>query len=154
MAETKEEIAAERDQLRAELERTQGELAAARAGGASQARVTMVGRPEFGLSEGERQALEANGVANSAFDGRLLLADDYGIEVKTDLARRNIEHAREAAAKANAGTGAIWGVDFVYPSVAPGVLDPEAVQRGDVRGAQPASAVEPIDGDSPTGDRV
>ncbi len=140
MAETKDQIEAQRDDLlrqaadqQAEIERLQGELAAARAGGGSPARVTLA--EPVGLSEGDRQALRVAGVVTNPATGKLELASDHGIEVVTVDGRAALERAQKDRAE---GRGAIRGVDFVYPSVAPGVLAPEAV----VRGAQPASAVE------------
>lgn len=141
MSETKDEIAAQRDALVAENERLKGELAAARAGGASPAMVTLAApAPDF-LSEGDRQAMEINGVVNRATDGRELLASDFGIDVKTEQGRANLERAQARKAE---GRTAIRGVDYVYPSVAPGVLDVDAP----VRGAQPASAVPAVVPDS------
>lgn len=157
MSETKEQIAEERDQLRGEVERLQGELAESRAaaagrGAASPARVTFEERPQFRggtvLTEGERQALESEGVINSAFNGRQLLADDFGIEPKTEAARERLRLAR-AEVDAGRGRQSIPGVTHVYPSIEPGRLDPAAT----VRGAVPMSAVnEP--GDQAAADRV
>jgi hypothetical protein len=133
---TKAALEVERDALQAQVEQLQGELASARAGGASPARVTLATPdPDF-LCEGDRQAMEINGVVNSATTGRQLLASDFGIEVKTEQGRENLRRAQEQTAQEREG---IRGVDFVYPSVARGVLAADAP----VRGAQPASAVEP-----------
>lgn len=133
MSETKEQVAAERDSLRTEVEQLRGELAAARAGAASPARVTLAAPAP--LSEGDRQALEIAGVISSGIDGKRMFADDYGIEVKTPDGRDRL--ARERA-KGDAAVQGIEGVTHVYPSVAPGVLADDAP----VRGAQPASAVQ------------
>lgn len=139
---TKAALEADNERLTAENERLKGELAAARAGAASPAQVTMSapavpGRPAFGLSEGERQALIMNGVVNSAFDGSLILASDHGIEPVTEIGRKNLAHASKVVIEEQ--RKAIRGVDFVYPSAAPGVL----AEGAEVRGAQPADAVNP-----------
>jgi len=133
---TKEELAARNDALVSENEALRGELAAARAGGASPARVTLATPDPNFLCEGDRQALEINGVVNSATNGRQLLASDFGITVKTEQGRENLRRAQAQTMEEREG---IRGVDFVYPSVARGVLAADAP----VRGAQPASAVEP-----------
>jgi hypothetical protein len=133
---TKAALEVERDALQAKVEQLQGELASARAGGGSPALVTLAAPDPNFLSEGDRQAMEINGVVNSAVTGRELLASDFGITVKTEEGRRNLERAQARTPQERAG---IRGVDFVYPSVAPGVLAADAP----VRGAQPASAVEP-----------
>jgi hypothetical protein len=136
MSETKDDIAAQRDALQADNERLRGELAAARVGAASPARVTLATPDPNFLCEGDRQALEINGVVNSATTGRQLLASDFDIEVKTEQGRENLRRAQAQTAQEREG---IRGVDFVYPSVARGVLAADAP----VRGAQPAAAVEP-----------
>ena len=146
MSETKDDIAAQRDALVAENERLKGELASSRAGGASPAMVTLAAPDPNFLCEGDRQALEVNGVVNSATTGRQLLASDFGIEVKTEQGRENLRRAQAQTTQEREG---IRGVDFVYPSVARGVLAADAP----VRGAQPASAVEPdADGDVVNGE--
>jgi hypothetical protein len=58
MAETKEEIAAERDRLRADNDRLREQLAAATTPGPA------APAHRFQLSEGDRSALEAHGWAN------------------------------------------------------------------------------------------
>lgn len=119
----------------AELELTRGQLAEARAtAGGSTARVTFPGRPNFRggttLSEGERQDLEINGVAADSSGGGLLLASDHGVDVKTEDGRKRLE-AEQARQDAGKREG-IEGVDYVYPSVAPGVLADDAPVRGAV----------------------
>lgn len=122
--------------LEAENERLRGELAAARAGAgaASPARVQL-GRPTDRdgnpvLSEGERQALLTEGVVNSPFDGRPVLASDHGIEPVTEAGK-----ARLAEAKSGKGAGRepILGVDYIAPATADqarGVMDPRATSQG------------------------
>jgi hypothetical protein len=126
MSETKEEIAAERDALRAEVDtlnaerdRLAGELAAAGAGRRPAAQHT------FQLSQGQLTELESFGVTN--VDGvqhtteevrGMLTGDQAGLEIA------------EASAPAAAPAVAVdrgeprYGVDFVYPSVEPGKIDP------------------------------
>jgi hypothetical protein len=116
--ETKEDIAAERDQLREEVARLQGELAAA-------------GRPApgpvapahtFELSEGDRQELVIRGQINVG--GRMRSRQ----EIKEMLGenQRNVDlgNAEPPAAPAEAARQGVPGVDFVYPSVEPGGIDP------------------------------
>lgn len=128
MADTKADLEARVAALEADNERLRDQVAAA---GASPARVTFPTRPAFGLSEGERQALEVEGVTNSPFTGERLLASDHGVDVITDAGR-----ARLAKAQAGAGRGGdregIEGVDYVYPSASPGVLADDAPVRGAV----------------------
>lgn len=135
---TKAALEADNKRLQDENERLRSQLVEARsAHGAvagSPARVTFAGRPEFRggtkLSEGERQQLELDGVISDVHGGGMLYADDFGVEVTTEDGRNRLAKAREKdAADARAG---IQGVDYVYPSVAPGVLDPAAEVRGGV----------------------
>lgn len=138
MAETKDQIAAQRDALRDQVAKLEGDLEHARgqlaAAGASPARVTFPARPAFGLSEGERQALELEGVTNSPFDGKRIYADEHGVDVVTEAGRRRLAEARRDTPRREG----IEGVDYVYPSVAPGVLASDAP----VRGAVPADQVD------------
>jgi hypothetical protein len=69
------------------------------------------------LSEGERQDLQQYGVTNSPFTGERITAQDEGVETKVDPA--SVPPARTGS------RGAVEGFDYVYPSVAPGVLDPK-----------------------------
>ncbi len=151
---TKAELEAELESSRSkladtegELERTRGELAEARAktvaapatsAAAAPGLVTFASRPNFRsgtkLSEGERQALEIAGVVADPHGGGQLLASDFGVEVKTEGGRAALAAAEADRAKSgDAKRAGIQGVDFVYPSVAPGVL----AQDAPVRGAQP-----------------
>lgn len=117
MPETKEDIAAERDLLREEVTRLQGQLEA-------------VGRPvgpvapvhTFELSEGDRQELVIHGQVN--IGGRMRSRE----EIKSMLGdkQRNVDlgQADPPAAPTEVGRQGVPGVDFVYPSVEPGYLDP------------------------------
>lgn len=87
--------------LRAENESLRGQLVEARAGRPDTPTRDPLARPERDgkpvLSEGERQELELSGVTRSAFGGGDLLADDYGIEVKTEEGRERLARARAQA---------------------------------------------------------
>jgi hypothetical protein len=138
---TKADLEQQLAAVREENERLQSQLLEARSahGAVSPARVTFGGRPTFRsgtqLSEGERQQLEVDGVINDAHTGGLLYADDYDVEVKTEDGRQRLAKAREKlGADERAG---IRGVDYVYPSVAPGVLAADAPVRGAVVDTQP-----------------
>jgi len=50
-------------------------------------------RPDYGLSEGERQALELEGVTTSPFTGEQLDAHTEGVEPTNPVARRRAERA-------------------------------------------------------------
>lgn len=118
MAETKDDIAAERDQLREENNRLRAQLeAAGRPAGAATAQHT------FQLSEGDRQALAMNGEVNiggrmrTADEVRAMLGDDQqNVDLGTAEAPKHPEMVRPA--------GDVRGVDYVWPSVAPGQIDP------------------------------
>lgn len=131
---TKADLEARLAATQRELELARGQLAEARAGAASPALVTFAGRPQFRngtqLSEGERQALEINGVVSDPHGGGLLLASDFGVEVITEGGRKALE--REQQRRETPARAGIPGVDYVYPSVAPGVLAEDAPVRGAV----------------------
>ena len=145
MSETKDEIAADRDRLQAENENLRGQLAAAGARAYAPAH-------RFQLSEGDRQELEIRGVVN--IGGRLWTRD----EVLAALAKAgpdasgNNDQSGVQIAEAPAGTRidpdtlpartgpGVAGVDFVYPSVARGRIDPAVAGTPGVSG--PAAADE------------
>lgn len=127
MAETKDDIAAERDALRAENEQLRAQLAAA-------------GRPEgpvrpaqtFQLSEGDRQELAMRGVVNVA--GRQLTAEQ--VRAKLPEGQRDIDLG-DADAPAPLPTRPetnIAGVDYVWPSVARGQIDPAVAGTPGING--------------------
>lgn len=142
---TKADLEAKLAAVQAENETLRGQLTEARAGAASPARITFAGRPQYRggtkLSEGERQDLEMNGVANDPNGGGLLLASDFGVEVKTEAGRTALENAvkRRDGDRAVDGGDGIEGVDFVYPSVARGVLAEDAPVRGGVVDGTPTA---------------
>lgn len=119
MAETKDDIAAERDMLRARVQELEAQQPAA-------GRVVAPAQT-FQLSEGARQDLVANGVVNVA--GRLRTRDEVAGMLGDDQAAAKLGDAPIAPAVLAAlgqqrAQGSTPGVDFVYPSVAPGELDP------------------------------
>lgn len=121
---TKEEIAAERDALRAENENLRGQLAAA---GAARPGVQAPVQHTFQLSEGDRQQLEITGVINVG--GKLLTKAEVVKLLGKD--QKNVPIADAPAAtrvdpdKLPDRTGkGVEGVDYVYPSVARGEIDP------------------------------
>jgi hypothetical protein len=128
MSETKEEIAAERDSLRAEVDQLRGQLAAA---GANRVAVPA---HTFQLSQGQLADLEAFGV--TTIGGRqvttenvrgMLTGDQAGLEIKEASAPVAPIPVREQQA-------AVYGVDFVYPSVAPGEIDPAVAGQPGISG--------------------
>lgn len=132
MAPTKDELEAENAQLREELDRTRGQLTEARAGLGGVQRVTFPTSPGFQLSEGVRQDLEQQGVARDPNTGAELLASDFDVEVRTAAGKLNLEQAQRRRDQAGGRDEGIRGVDYVYPSVAPGVLAADAPVRGAV----------------------
>lgn len=122
MAETKDDIAAERDALREENDRLKAQLAATGTG----ARV-VAPRQTFQLSEGDRQELVARGAVNVG--GVLLGRDDVRARLGegqqgVDLGDGPVDPAvQRVLAQRRDGAG-VAGVDYVYPSVAPGQIDP------------------------------
>jgi hypothetical protein len=132
MSELKDEIAAERDALRVEVENLRGQLTAA---GTTQPGRAAPVQHTFQLSEGNRQELALNGVTN--IGGRQMTRAQVA-ELLTDD-QRNVELPEvdpDAAttlppARANLG---IPGVDYVWPSVAPGVIDPAVAGTPGING--------------------
>jgi hypothetical protein len=131
MSETKDDIAAQRDALLAENERLRGQLATA---GVRPANVP-AGRPPF-LTEGERQELLMRGATNDPFGGGLMTLTTARERFDSDLDDATQE-AEDAAVRLDveaAERPAIRGVTHVYPSVAPGVLDPAAAGQPGISG--------------------
>lgn len=125
MAETKDDIAAERDQLRAENVQLRAQLA-------GQGRVVQPVHT-FQLSEGDRQELATRGEVN--IDGRMMTAAD--VEKKLSENQRNVDLGDAeppAAGPGEAPRSAVRGVDYVYPSVAPGQIDPAVAGTPGIHG--------------------
>jgi hypothetical protein len=100
---TKEELENENGELRARVRELEEQQAAA-----GERDVTGTGtrrpapeRPDYGLSEGERQSLLESGVATSPFTGEQLnaLDEDVPVEGLTPEARRRAERARTTVAE-------------------------------------------------------
>jgi hypothetical protein len=137
MAETKDEIAAERDALRAENEQMKARLAAA--GVSTQ---TAAPAHTFQLSEGDRQELVMRGLVT--INGQVLTRDEIRARLgddQSDVELGDVEpDARVLAAVRRPGN--TRGVDFVYPSVAPGLIDPAVAGTPGING--PAAAEKPL----------
>lgn len=126
MAETKDQIAEERDRLKAENETLRAQLAAA--GGRMPA-----AQHTFQLSEGQRQELVQNGVVNVG--GRMLTADEVRERLGDDQRDLDLGDAPVPSWYVPGREGsAVAGVDFVYPSVAPGQIDPKVAGLPGING--------------------
>lgn len=149
MSETKEQIAEERDALRAENDRLHEEVAKLQAA-AGPARGYAPAQ-QFMLSEGDRQELVQRGVV--AIGGRLrtraqvaeMLGDrqagiDLGTASPSDVLLQEAER------------GAIRGVDYVYPSVAPGQIDPAVAGTPGING--PAATDADVSRETTVGETV
>lgn len=128
------ELTAERDALRAENENLRGQLAAA---GAARPAAAAPVEHRFMLSEGDRQELELRGVVNiggrqyTTAEVRKLLAADprlAGVEIADAPA------ATETRVAPTRLQGHAPGVDFVWPSVAPGAVDPAVAGTPGING--------------------
>jgi hypothetical protein len=140
MSENQKDVAAERDALRgrvAELEREaenlRGQLAASGA--------TRVAAPRhtFALSEGARQELELNGV--TTVDGRLYTAEQVREKLAASDTQRRVDFeepdptvVRAVPVDRAVGRVRTEGVDYVYPSVDYGVIDPMAAGKPGISG--------------------
>lgn len=130
MAQTKEEIAADRQRLLEENARLRAQLTAA---GRSP-----VAAPEhtFMLSEGDRQDLELHG--GVSIGGRYMTA----AEVRAAMAEADVQHGvpisepevAPAGQPAPAKPANVRGFDYVYPSVAHGYIDPAVAGTPGING--------------------
>jgi hypothetical protein len=156
MSETKDDIAAERDALRAENENLRGQLTAAGTGQPGRAAPV---QHTFILSEGNRQELAATGVTN--IGGRQMTRAQVAELLTDDQRNVDIPEVDPAAAtvlppaRPNLG---IPGVDYVWPSVAPGVIDPAVAGTPGINGPAATDAqahrlddAERFDRDAPAG---
>lgn len=136
MADTKEEIAAQRDALLAENdalisenENLRGQLAAAGAA----TRGPAAPQHTFQLSEGDRQELAMRGVL--AVGGRVRTREE--VRAMLPESQRNVDlGTAEPAFPADAERvrDGVEGVDFIYPSVAPGFIDPAVAGTPGING--------------------
>lgn len=122
----------ELERLRAENENLRGQLAAAGA-----ARQTGQVTHEFTLSEGDRQELETYGVVN--INGRQYTTDEVRKELAKNKAYANveIEDAPEATRRkptSRTELAGVRGIDYVYPSVRPGAIDPAVAGTPGING--------------------
>lgn len=154
MAETKDDIAAERDRLRTENNALRSQLDQA-------GRVTTGAyRPQFQLSEGDRQELEIRGVVS--IGGRLMTKADVEAAM-AEAGQRGVKIADAPEAtrvdprvidQAAARGDGIRGVDFVYPSVAAGQIDPDVAGTPGISGpaAGGTATASPTATPAPTSD--
>lgn len=130
---------AERDQLRAQL---------LNVGGAT--RTPIVPVHTFRVSEGERQELEMYGVA--AVNGRTMTTDEVRKAAAAVGLAIEIKDAKPGTARTvppRPKREGVLGVDFVYPSVAPGQIDPAVAGTPGINGpAAPSTAAPSTDAPS------
>lgn len=126
MAETKEQIAAERDALRAENDRLRLQLGAGTAGTAQAAQHT------FELSEGARQELAQNGEV--VIGGVRMTRDQVRARLSADQQGLDLGTAEPPNRVEQPARGGVEGVDFIYPSVAPGLIDPAVAGTPGING--------------------
>lgn len=133
MSETKDDIAADRERLAAENTALRAQLAALGR--------TAVAAPQytFQLSEGERQELEQVGWINVR--GRVMTkADVLAAMAKAGAGQESVEIAdapegTRLAPPVEAVTGpGVRGIDYVYPSVARGLVDPAVAGTPGING--------------------
>jgi hypothetical protein len=140
MPETKDDIARERDELKRENESLR------RAQGASRPGVWQPTR--FLLTEGDRQELEMFGVAT--IGGRRMTIDEVRDKVAgTDQAdvqlndpTPELDRRDEFHGPATTHPAGIRGFDYVYPSVAPGQIDPAVAGTPGING--PAADLDDV----------
>lgn len=134
MAETKEDIAAERDTLREENDRLKAQLAAAgRPAGATQA------QHQFVLSEGARQDLIASGVTN--IDGVRRTAPEVQAMLGADQQNVDLGDTEpvDGLGSDPVKRSSIRGFDYVYPSVEAGYIDPAVAGTPGINGPPAAT---------------
>jgi hypothetical protein len=147
-AETKEEIAAERDALREANNNLTHEVSRLRAQlGATGGRPGYQPQQQFVLSEGDRQELVMHGNANiggqlrSRAEVTEMLGDNQsGVELG-DGPVRKVPGGGERQG--------VYGVDYVYPSVEPGKIDPAVAGTPGINGpAADEPAADDVQDDS------
>jgi hypothetical protein len=144
MAETKDKIAADRDRLATENVALKAQLEAAGRPGPTTQHV-------FQLSEGDRQELEIRGVV--AIGGRLMTKADVekamaeagqkGVKIKDAPPETAVKITDSTPGR---GPG-VEGVDYIYPSVERGKIDPAVAGTPGISG--PAADAKPAADDVP-----
>lgn len=132
MAENLQSVTAERDALRAENENLRGQLSAA---SATQPGTAAPVQHRFILSEGHRQELATTGAAN--IDGRMMTTEEVRAALGEDQKGVKIPDVDPASAltvQPRPPRAAVAGVDFVYPSVEPGRIDPAVAGTPGING--------------------
>lgn len=130
MAETKEDIAAERDLLREENEQLRSQLTQATAAPTA---APYAPSARFVLSEGDRQELVQHGQVN--INGRMRTADEVRSMLDDDQRGIDLGSAKPPVQPtALQERGAVRGVDYVWPSVAPGEIDPAVAGQPGISG--------------------
>jgi hypothetical protein len=135
MAETKEDIAAERDQLREDNDRLTHEVEALRGQltAAGSAPRGYAPAQQFTLSEGDRQELVQRGVVN--IGGRRMTRDQIREALPDSYAAVDLGTAKPADGDVqDVERTAVRGVDYVYPSVQPGRIDPAVAGTPGING--------------------
>ena len=139
-------FAAEAESLRAELDAARAERDELKAqlfnlGGPVRTPIVPVHR--FAVSEGERQELEMYGVAT--VNGRLMSTEEVrkaaaavGLAIVIKDAAPELK--RELPVRVE--REGVYGVDYVYPSVAPGLIDPRVAGTPGVSGPAAPAATE------------
>jgi hypothetical protein len=134
MSETKEQVTEERDMLRAEVDRLNTENGRLRAATAVPTAAAGAVQHQFFLTEGARQELELNG--NAVINGRMMTIDQVRAELSPEQSQIQIDGPPEDRPMPAGGrpASATPGVDFVYPSVAPGLIDPAVAGQPGING--------------------
>jgi hypothetical protein len=127
-----------KDELADQLAAAQAENASLRAQLAAPGTTRPYQAPyTFQLSEGDRQELEAHGAVN--IGGRMMTKDDV-VKAMAAAGQKGVEIADapeatriDASALPGRGPG-IAGIDFVYPSVERGKIDPKVAGTPGING--------------------
>jgi hypothetical protein len=142
MAETKDELQRRVDELQADNEKLRGQLATATGR-------TVPAPAPFALTEGDRQELEARGYATVG--GRVITTEEArklapGVEIRDVDGALAEERDRVVGALRTAPGGNVRGVDYVWPSVERGGIDPTVAGvpgiSGPAAGTNEAAAAE------------
>lgn len=138
MAETKDQIAASRDQLAEENARLRAQLQGA---GIAPAQTAPTAQHTFQLSEGDRQELEQVGWLN--IGGVTYTREQVIARLGDDQKNVPIAEAVNPQIPQPQPASNIRGVDFVYPSVTRGGIDPKVAGTPGING--PAATTTPAD---------